>query len=159
MRRFFPGLVAVTQLLVSPLPVTATQGPMQPPMQDAAQDSVPSRPTALAPCPDTPNCVSTEATRASQRVDVVPFQDAADLAFSRARAALLAEPRTRITHETTGTLHAECKSLIFRFVDDVDIVVDTAARVFRFRSASRVGRSDLGVNRRRIERIAARLRS
>jgi uncharacterized protein (DUF1499 family) len=46
---------------------------------------------------------------------------------------------------------------VFRFVDDVDIVVDTAAHVYRFRSASRVGRSDLGVNRQRIARIAARL--
>jgi len=112
----------------------------------------------LAPCPNTPNCVSSDAVRESQRVLTVAFNDAPDVAQSRARAALLAEPRSKIIVERGGYLHGECRSLIFRFVDDVDIVVDSTARVFRFRSASRVGRSDLGVNRKRIDRIAARLR-
>jgi uncharacterized protein (DUF1499 family) len=111
----------------------------------------------LAPCPDTPNCVSTEATKASQRVPSVPFTDAPEAALRRAKVALLAEERSTITVERAGYLRGECRSLVFRFVDDVDIVVDSATRVFRFRSASRVGRSDLGVNRQRITRIAARL--
>lgn len=111
----------------------------------------------LPPCADTPNCVSSEATRESQRVPTVPFTDAPTDALARARAALLAEPRTRVTVERSGYLHAECTSLVFRFVDDVDIVVDPVAHVYRFRSASRIGRSDLGVNRKRIARISARL--
>jgi hypothetical protein len=74
-----------------------------------------------------------------------------------AKAALLAEPRTTVTIERDGHLHAESRSFLFRFVDDVDIVVDPVAHVYRFRSASRVGRSDLGVNRKRIARISARL--
>ncbi len=121
-----------------------------PPMQIRADVSLP-------PCPDSPNCVSTEATRESQRVPTVPFTDAPAAAFGRAKAALLAEPRTTLTVERDGHLHAECKSFVFRFVDDVDIVVDPVAQVYRFRSASRVGESDLGVNRKRIARIAARL--
>ena len=111
----------------------------------------------LPPCPDTPNCVSTEATRASQRVPTVPFRDAPAAALARAKSALLAEPRTTVTIERDGHLHAECRSFLFRFVDDVDIVVDPVAQVYHFRSASRVGRSDLGVNRQRIARISARL--
>ena len=111
----------------------------------------------LPPCPDTPNCVSTEATRRSQQVPTVPFADAPAAALARARAALMAEPRTTLTLERDGHLHAECRSFLFRFVDDVDIVVDPVAHVYRFRSASRIGRSDLGVNRQRIARIAARL--
>ncbi len=111
----------------------------------------------LPPCPDTPNCVSTEATRASQRVPTVPFREAPAAALARAKAALLAESRTTLTMERDGQLHAECRSFLFRFVDDVDIVVDPVAHVYRFRSASRVGRSDLGVNRKRIARISARL--
>jgi uncharacterized protein (DUF1499 family) len=113
---------------------------------------------ALPPCPASPNCVSTEATRESQRIPTVPFTDDAASAQRRARAALAAEPRTTVTVDEPGHLHAECKSFVFRFVDDVDIVVDASARVFRFRSASRVGESDLGVNRRRVERLASRLR-
>ncbi len=119
--------------------------------------SAPILVNGVAPCPDTPNCVSTEATRASQRVASVPFADTPGQAMARAKAALLAEPRTRMTAESGNAIHAECKSRIFRFVDDVDIVVDSAAGVFRFRSASRVGRSDLGVNAKRIARLAARL--
>lgn len=111
----------------------------------------------LPPCPDTPNCVSTESTRELQRVPTVPFTDAPIAALARAKAALLAEPRTTVTSERDGYLHAECTSFVFRFIDDVDIVVDPVAHVYRFRSASRVGRSDLGVNRKRIARIAARL--
>jgi uncharacterized protein (DUF1499 family) len=112
----------------------------------------------LAPCPNTPNCVSTEAERTSQQVRTVAFADAPGVAQARAKAALLAEPRSKIVSERAGALHGECRSMIFRFVDDVDIIVDSASHVFRFRSASRVGRSDLGVNRKRIDRIAARLR-
>jgi uncharacterized protein (DUF1499 family) len=112
----------------------------------------------LAPCPNTPNCVSSDAERESQRVATVAFTDVPDVAQSRAKAALLAEPRSRVVSERAGVLHGECRSMIFRFVDDVDIVIDSTAHVFRFRSASRVGRSDLGVNRKRVDRIAARLR-
>lgn len=108
-------------------------------------------------CPNTPNCVSTEATADGQRMNAIPFTDAAESAQARARTALLAEPRTRIVRDEPGVLEAESKSFLFRFVDDVRIVVDAEARVFRFRSASRVGKSDLGVNRKRMTRITERL--
>lgn len=121
-----------------------------PPLQVGADQTLP-------PCPDSPNCVSTDATRASQRVPTVPFTDAPAAALRRAKAALVAESRTTVTIEREGYLHAECRSLVFRFVDDVDLVVDPVAHVYRFRSASRIGRSDLGVNRKRIARISARL--
>jgi uncharacterized protein (DUF1499 family) len=108
-------------------------------------------------CPGTPNCVSTEATTESQRMAAIPFRDSPEAAQARARAALLAEARTVIVAEEPGVLRAEATSRIFRFVDDVVVVIDADARVFRFRSASRVGRSDLGVNRKRMTRVAARL--
>lgn len=111
----------------------------------------------LAPCPNTPNCVSTEATEALQRMPTVPFADSPLLAQARASAALLAEPRSKVTAQQPGYIHGECRSFLFRFVDDVEIVVDSSAHVFRFRSASRVGRSDMGVNRQRMTRITDRL--
>ena len=51
------------------------------------------------------------------------------------------------------TLTAEYRSLIFRFIDDVDFLLDEKEGVIHFRSASRVGYSDLGANRKRMERI------
>lgn len=112
----------------------------------------------LPRCPATPNCVSTDATRESQRMPAVPFTDSPDSAFARAKAAVLAESRTTIVAEEPGWLKAESKSFLFRFVDDVELIVDAQTNTFRFRSASRVGRSDLGVNRKRMARISARLR-
>lgn len=112
----------------------------------------------LPPCPGTPNCVSTEVQDEQHRMAPIPFADAPDAAQARAREALLAEPRTRIVQDAPGYLRAEATSLLFRFIDDVEIVVDSSARLFRFRSASRVGRGDMGVNRARMTRVGDRLR-
>lgn len=114
---------------------------------------------ALRPCPSTPNCVSTEATDARHAMPAIPFRGTALEAQAHALQALLQEPRTRVTLQAPGYLRAESRSRLFRFVDDVEVVVDGPARVLRFRSASRVGRSDLGVNRARMERFAARFRA
>jgi len=122
----------------------------------APMDAMPQR--QLPRCPDSPNCVSTDAEREKQRMMAVPFTDTPESAFARAKAAVLAEARTQIVAEEPRWLKAECKSLFFRFVDDVELVVDADSRTFRFRSASRVGRSDFGANRNRMERITARLR-
>jgi uncharacterized protein (DUF1499 family) len=114
---------------------------------------------ALRPCPSTPNCVSTGASDARHAMPPLPFADGPAGAQARARAALLAEPRTRIVAEAPGYLRVEARSRLLRFVDDVEVVVDDRAQVVRFRSASRVGRSDLGVNRARMTRFSGRFRA
>ncbi len=88
----------------------------------------------------------------------VAFAGPMENAQAIARAALLAEPRTRITLDVPGYLRAECTSRLFRFVDDVEIVLDSSAKLFRFRSASRLGKGDMGVNRARMQRLSDRLR-
>jgi uncharacterized protein (DUF1499 family) len=110
----------------------------------------------LRPCPSTPNCVSTDATDRVHAMPPLPYPGSAEDAYARARAALLAEPRTRIVTERPGYLHAEARSRFWRFVDDVEVLVDEEARVVRFRSASRLGRKDFGVNRARMERFSER---
>jgi uncharacterized protein (DUF1499 family) len=107
----------------------------------------------LAPCPDTPNCVSSQATDDAHRMDPIPFEGNADETMVRLKAVLAARPRTTIVSADGDYLHAECVSMLFRFVDDVEFLVDPDAKVIHFRSASRVGRSDLGVNRKRMEAI------
>jgi uncharacterized protein (DUF1499 family) len=113
----------------------------------------------LQPCPSTPNCVSTEASDARHAMPPLRYTGTPQQAQARARAALLADPRTRIVTERPGYLHAEARSRVFRFVDDVEVMVDSAAGVIRFRSASRVGRGDLGVNRARMQRFSARFQA
>jgi uncharacterized protein (DUF1499 family) len=107
----------------------------------------------LTPCPDTPNCVCTQATDDAHRIEPLAYDGTAEEAMARLKAALADLPRTRVVTETPDYLHAECTSLLFRFVDDVEFLLDRERKVIHFRSASRVGRSDLGVNRRRMEAL------
>lgn len=113
----------------------------------------------LQPCPSTHNCVSTEARDTRHAMPPLRYTGTPQQAQARARAALLADPRTRIVTERPGYLHAEARSRLFRFVDDVEVMVDSAAGLVRFRSASRVGRGDLGVNRARMQRFSARFQA
>jgi uncharacterized protein (DUF1499 family) len=105
----------------------------------------------LADCPGTPNCVSSQATREASRVAAVRFRGSHYAARERAEAILRDWPRTRIVEADEHYMHAECTSLIFRFVDDFEVLVEVDTQEIHVRSASRVGYSDLGANRRRIE--------
>jgi uncharacterized protein (DUF1499 family) len=109
----------------------------------------------LAPCPNSPNCVSTQATDADHRMEAIPFDDAPDQAIGRLQKVIGAMPRMKIVTETEDYIHVEATSRLFRFVDDVEFFVDRKAKVIHFRSASRVGHSDFGVNRARMEQFRA----
>ena len=108
---------------------------------------------AIAPCPDKPNCVSSLATDKRHFTEPLTFTGEPADAWARLRAILQAQPRTRIVAEQDGYLHAECRSLVFRFVDDVEFVMQPELMAIQVRSASRTGYGDFGVNRRRIERL------
>jgi uncharacterized protein (DUF1499 family) len=110
----------------------------------------------LAPCPSTPNCVSSQASDEDHHVAPLPFTGPAGDAMLRVKEIVLSLPRTAIVTDTGAYLHAEFTSAVFRFVDDVEFLADDAARVIHVRSASRLGDSDLGVNRKRIETIRKR---
>ncbi|HVC95589.1 MAG TPA: DUF1499 domain-containing protein [Pirellulales bacterium] len=109
----------------------------------------------LAPCPNSPNCVSTQATDADHRMEPIAIDDSPDQAIGRLKTVIGALPRMKIVTETEDYVHAEATSRLFRFVDDVEFFVDREAKVIHFRSASRVGHSDFGVNRARMEQIRA----
>jgi uncharacterized protein (DUF1499 family) len=108
---------------------------------------------SLAPCPDSPNCVSSDAADAAHAIP--PFDLAAppQQAWRAARAALEGMPRTRVVTDTGSYLHAECTSAIFRFVDDLELQLRASEGRIAVRSASRLGRGDMGVNRRRVEEL------
>ena len=69
------------------------------------------------------------------------------------KEAILSLPRVKLVEEDESYLHCEFTSLLFRFVDDVEFVFDDATKTLHFRSASRTGYGDLGVNRKRMEEI------
>jgi uncharacterized protein (DUF1499 family) len=107
----------------------------------------------LAACPDSPNCVCSQAEDEEHAIAPIRFEGSADDAWRKLHDVVAGWPRTRIVQEDGNYLHAECASLLFRFVDDVEFLLDRDARVIQMRSASRVGRSDLGVNRKRMEEM------
>jgi uncharacterized protein (DUF1499 family) len=81
------------------------------------------------------------------------FQGSAVEAKRRLIGVLREMKRAEIKTDRENYVHAEFTSLIFRFVDDVEFLIDASAQVIHVRSASRTGTSDLGVNRRRVEEI------
>ena len=107
----------------------------------------------LAPCPARDNCVSSDAS--SDRHKIEPFQLAAPAGevWSQLRAAVSGLPHTEVITSGDDYLHAECKSRIFRFVDDLELHLRADRGIIAVRSASRVGRGDMGVNRKRVENL------
>ena len=106
----------------------------------------------LAPCPGTPNCVSSQSEDAQFKIDPLPPVTIADL-----KTIVANMERTTIIEETDNYLYAEFKSKLMGYVDDVEFYLDPDANVIQVRSASRLGQSDLGVNRKRIEEIRSQL--
>lgn len=111
----------------------------------------------LANCPKTPNCVSSFSTDPAHQIAPLRYTASPETAFADLKQTILALPRTQIIAETDRYLYAEFTSRIMGFVDDVEFYLDQPAGVIQVRSASRLGESDLGVNRKRIESIRAKL--
>jgi uncharacterized protein (DUF1499 family) len=111
----------------------------------------------LADCPDSPNCVSTFATDDSHHIEPLHFDGPPEAAFAHLQQVVAGMPRARIVTATDRYMHVEFTSTLFRFVDDVEFLLDPDQKLIHFRSASRVGRSDLGVNRKRMEGIRKQL--
>ena len=89
-------------------------------------------------------------------MDPIPYVGTPEETRERLLRVLRSWPRTRIVRDEPGALTVQCRSRILRFVDDVDFRFDDEARVIHFRSASRLGRRDFGVNRERMEGIRRR---
>jgi uncharacterized protein (DUF1499 family) len=107
----------------------------------------------LGGCPSSPNCVSTEDPEKSHQIRPLFFSGTPESALTKLVKILSQMPRTRLVTQKDNYLHFECRSRIFQFVDDLEFYVDPQAKTIQIRSASRVGYSDLGVNRKRVEKI------
>ena len=111
----------------------------------------------LAACPPSPNCVSTQAEREEQKLQPLKQVGSTDEVSTALKAAINDMPRSNVVTEDASYFHIEYTSLICRYVDDLEIWIDDENQLIHARSASRVGYSDLGVNRKRVEDLFARL--
>jgi len=106
-------------------------------------------------CPDSPNCVSSYQKDDDSHYikEFELYGNSASQAIQTLDSLLQSLPRYKRVKKTKAYLHYESRSLIWRFVDDVEFVVDEAQGVIHVRSASRLGKYDFNVNRKRIEKI------
>ena len=107
----------------------------------------------------TPNCVSSQADPADQvhYIEPIRFKGSAAEAIAGARKAVESMRRATVIRHEGNYLYAEFRSRLLGFVDDVEFTYDDKAQALHVRSASRVGRSDWGVNRARVEALRARI--
>ena len=113
----------------------------------------------LALCPDRPNCVSSMAVGDKEHY-VEPFAYSIEKRQARQvlQQVVVSQDRATIVDQSDEYLRLQFKSRIFRFVDDVEFYFPRNESLIHVRSASRVGHSDMGVNRKRIERIRSQFR-
>jgi len=107
----------------------------------------------LRPCPDRPNCVSSQSADPRHAIRPLTYRGTRADASERLLKLLRSIPRVQVVTATPDYIHAEFTSRVFRFVDDVEFVFDGADKNIHIRSASRLGYSDFGVNRKRVETI------
>lgn len=104
-------------------------------------------------CPESPNCVSTKATKDTHYVEPIHFNKTPEDFKKFVEQILIKFPRTKLAHLENNYAHIEFTSLIFRFTDDVELFFDPAESKIHIRSASRIGHSDMGVNKKRVLKI------
>ena len=112
----------------------------------------------LKSCPSTPNCVSSQSTDPAKRMDPIAYSGALDDAHATL-LRVLDRSRVEVVESHELYVHAVFTTRLMRFKDDVEFLFDPDASVIHFRSASRVGRSDFGANRSRMESLARELES
>lgn len=105
-------------------------------------------------CSSKPNCVSTQELRSDYQV--APFELISEsTTINDIEQVALTLKRTKTVNKTEDRLHLESTSLVFRFVDDLHIVKQGSQ--LQVRSKSRVGYSDFGVNKNRVEALREKL--
>jgi len=106
----------------------------------------------LRPCPDTPNCVSSEDVENAKKIDPLVYTGPAKQVWNQLRPAI--EKSGGVVKYFDETyLRATYTSRLFRFVDDMEFRPVPESGIIHVRSASRVGKSDLGVNRKNVEKL------
>lgn len=104
-------------------------------------------------CPSSPNCVSSQARDKMHYIDPIKYNGSVESAYNKIIKIVESTKRTEIKEKKRMYIHAEYTSAFFRFVDDVEFYFNEKKKVVDVRSASRIGKGDFGVNRKRIESL------
>ncbi|RMF24318.1 MAG: DUF1499 domain-containing protein [Cyanobacteria bacterium J083] len=107
----------------------------------------------LSQCPDSPNCVVSQGGDSTHSIKPIVYQQDREVAREILLKVLSVVPRTKVVSQTDEYIRVEFTSNLMGFVDDGEFYFPPASKVIHIRSAARVGESDFGLNRRRLEQI------
>lgn len=111
----------------------------------------------LYPCPASPNCVCSESNSQNDAGSIPPLPAPSSAPLQTLKATLKSIGGNQLVSESSNYLHYTFTTPLWGFIDDVEFRLDASNQWFHVRSASRIGYSDLGTNRKRIEMIRSRL--
>ena len=112
----------------------------------------------LAPCPNSPNCVSTQSDHRWHAIDPIEYEGSVEEARERILRVVCSMDGSRLVTAGDDYVYAEFVVPGLRFIDDVEFTFDEDKGVIHFRSSSRVPYYDWNVNRNRMETIRAAFR-
>ena len=115
--------------------------------------------TQLSECPPSPNCVSSSASDDDHYIAPIEYTAEQDAVRDKLVAIIKNQPRTEIIEQTDDYILVEFTSRLMGFVDDAEFYFLPDSQTIAMRSAARLGESDLGVNRRRLEQFRLALQS
>lgn len=113
--------------------------------------------SSLQACPDSPNCVSSDSTTEQHQITAIQPKTSLDKSWAAIVEYIQQTPRLILIEQQDNYLKAEATTLIMRFTDDIEFEKRPADNHIAVRSASRIGHSDLGANRKRVEAIREHL--
>ena len=106
----------------------------------------------LQPCPVTPNCVCSEYQDQSAYIEPLLYTTTTEQAWAKLKR-VISKTGGAVIKEEAGYLHLVYETPLLRYIDDVEFRLDNTPQRIHVRSASRVGQSDMGANRKRVEKI------
>ncbi|NJK41462.1 MAG: DUF1499 domain-containing protein, partial [Acaryochloridaceae cyanobacterium SU_2_1] len=107
----------------------------------------------LAPCPPSPNCVVSQTADPDHQIEALTYQGDRETARQALLKILTIVPRTEVLEQTDDYIRFTSSNALLGFVDDGEFYFPPDSQTIHMRSAARLGESDLGVNRRRLEQI------
>ena len=112
----------------------------------------------LKTCPDSPNCVSSQAQDSAHHIKPITYAVTKTEAKRMILDILHSTPRTKIVVDEENFIHAEISSSLFGFIDDIQFFLDEKEKTIHIHSSSRSGYWDLGKNRSRLEEMRSRFK-
>ena len=109
--------------------------------------------STLAPCPDTPNCVSSDSLDESHYVPAFKLEANSEQVWAEIKLYLDSQSNMEIVRELKDYLYVESTSTFMRFVDDFELHLREQNGIIAVRSASRYGKFDFGVNKERVDAL------